>query len=359
LGIMLTEQTLQPGMRATDGGMTLDALRDWQEATVLTVGKQVLALELNALQALHNRLDDSFTQAVTLIRQTLTSLNGRVVVTGMGKSGHVGRKIAATLASTGTPSGFLHPAEGRHGDLGMVTSNDIVVALSNSGETEEVLGLLPTLNHLGVPVVAMTAKLQSTLARLATVVLDTYVAKEAGPLGLAPTASTTVTLALGDALAIALQVQQGFSSEQFALYHPAGALGKRLLLKVSDLMHALPEQLPLLSPTQPMLDALITVSEKRLGLGLVCNQETGALIGIMTDGDIRRAVQTHLSQLEQLTVEAVMSVSPKTIEADTLASKALTLMEQHHITALAVINNTSANLPIGVLHLHDLLQNGL
>ena len=326
-----------------------------ETATIITQGKAVIAIEIEALQALLARLDASFEQAIALLEAT----HGRIIVTGMGKSGHIGKKIAATLASTGSPAYFLHPAEGRHGDLGQVTPADVVIALSNSGETEELLGLLPTLKQLGVPMVALTARADSTLARFATVVLDSSVPKEACPLGLAPTASTTVTLALGDALAVVLQQRKGFAKEDFALFHPAGSLGKRLLLKVADLMTS-GDKMPLLTPEIPFLQALITISEKQLGMAVVVAPETHQLLGVLTDGDVRRVFQRFTPEtLHARTVaELMVQRLPKTIAPEALASEALAVMEQFKITALVVQATPNAP-PIGVVHLHDLLKSGL
>ena len=324
-------------------------------ANILMQGKTVIAIEIEALQALHNRLNDTFEEAIALLEAT----HGRIIVTGMGKSGHIGKKISATLASTGSPAYFLHPAEGRHGDLGQVTPTDVVIALSNSGETEELLGLLPTLKQLGVPVVALTARSDSTLAKFASVVLDVSVPQEACPLGLAPTASTTVTLALGDALAVVLQQRKGFAKEDFALFHPAGSLGKRLLLKVADLMTS-GDKMPLLTPDILFLQALITISEKQLGMAVVVAAETNQLLGVLTDGDVRRVFQRVAPEtLHQLTVGELMGQKlPKTIAPEALASEALAVMEQFKITALVVQQTPNAP-PVGVVHLHDLLKSGL
>ena len=322
---------------------------------VLQQGKAVITVEIEALQALHNRLNTTFEQAIALLEAT----RGRIIVTGMGKSGHIGKKIAATLASTGSPAYFLHPAEGRHGDLGQVTPTDVVIAISNSGETEELLGLLPTLKQLGVPMVALTARNDATLAKFATVVLDISVPQEACPLGLAPTASTTVTLALGDALAVVLQQRKGFAKEDFALFHPAGSLGKRLLLKVADLMTS-GDKMPLLTPDVPFLQALMTISEKQLGMAIVVAPETNQLLGVLTDGDVRRVFERFAPEtLHQQTVGELMGQKlPKTIAPDALASEALVVMEQFKITAL-VVQASPNTPPIGVVHLHDLLKSGL
>jgi arabinose-5-phosphate isomerase len=324
-------------------------------SAIVQQGKVVIGVEIEALQALHNRLNTTFEEAIALLEAT----HGRIIVTGMGKSGHIGKKIAATLASTGSPAYFLHPAEGRHGDLGQVTPADVVIAISNSGETEELLGLLPTLKQLGVPVVALTARSDSTLAKFATVILDISVPQEACPLGLAPTASTTVTLALGDALAVVLQQRKGFAKEDFALFHPAGSLGKRLLLKVADLMTS-GDKMPLLTPDVPFLQALITISEKQLGMAIVVSPTTGELLGVLTDGDIRRVFERFAPEtLHNRTVAELMGQQlPKTIRSEALASDALAVMEQFKITAL-VVQEAQHTPPVGVVHLHDLLKSGL
>ena len=316
--------------------------------------RRVLGIEAAAIAALAGRLGDGFADAIELIARCA----GKVVVTGMGKSGHVCRKIAATLASTGTPSFFLHAGEALHGDLGMLERTDLVLAISNSGETQEILDLLPILKRLGLPLVAMTGGLDSTLARAADVVLDVGVAEEACPLGLAPTASTTATLAMGDALAVALLQHRGFRAEDFAALHPAGTLGRKLL-KVADVMHRGAE-LPIVREDTPFKETIVEMTSKRLGLTGVVDVH-GVLVGVITDGNIRRAferlpdVQRALAR--DLTTRArrdSMTGPPKTIDADALAAKALAVMEQHAITSLFVVD--AAGRPTGVVHLHDLLR---
>ena len=319
---------------------------------LLARARGVLDIEIKALEDLRDRLDASFIQAVELIETTQTK-NGRLIVTGMGKSGHIGRKIAATLASTGTPAFFVHPGEGSHGDLGMIMPNDSVLALSNSGETAEVLGLLPTLKRFAIPVISITGKPASTLAKRSDVHLNIAVEQEACPLSLAPTASTTATLALGDALAVVLMERKGFTPDDFALFHPAGSLGKQLLLTVADVMHPRSE-LPVCSPSTSFIDALMESSEKRLGLTLVMDREQ--LQGILTDGDIRRALQAQPNaQTIQLT--EVMTQEPATIEGDLLAVRALRLMQEKSITSLIVTDEQRQ--VVGLIHLHDLLKAGL
>ncbi len=316
--------------------------------------RRVLGIEAAAIAALAARLGDGFAAAIELIARCA----GKVVVTGMGKSGHVCRKIAATLASTGTPAFFLHAGEALHGDLGMLERTDLVLAISNSGETEEILDLLPILKRLGLPLVAMTGGLDSTLARAADVVLDVGVAEEACPLGLAPTASTTATLAMGDALAVALLQHRGFRAEDFAALHPAGTLGRKLL-KVADLMHRGAE-LPIVHQDTPFKDTIVEMTSKRLGLTGVVDA-TGVLVGVITDGNIRRAFE-RLPDVQRATARDLMTRArresmtgpPKTIDGDALAAKALAVMEQHAITSLFVVDDDAR--PTGVVHLHDLLR---
>ena len=318
------------------------------------IAHRVLTIEGQAVEAMKASINADFVASVQLIEDK-TARGGRVMVTGMGKSGHIGRKIAATLSSTGTPAYFMHPAEGRHGDLGMVTPQDVVIAISNSGETEELLGLLPSLQALGTSLIAMTAKPGSTLAKHAMAILNSAVSQEACPLGLAPTASTTATLALGDALAVVLQERKQFKSSDFALFHPAGMLGKRLLLKVCDLMHT-GESLPYVQSSDLMLQALVEMSQKKMGLTLV-QDENNRLCGVLTDGDIRRAVMKFEAEIVRVEVRTVMSPKPQRISASALAVDALRRMEASKITALVVEDEASQ--VVGLLHLHDLLEQGL
>jgi len=316
----------------------------------LREGKRVLGIEARAVQALIDRLDDRFVQAVDL----LYGCKGKVVVSGMGKSGLVGQKIAATMASTGTPAFFLHPAEGIHGDLGMVGRYDALVAISNSGEVQEVLQLLPYMERMGIPIVAMTGRPGSTLAKHSNVVLDVSVSEEACPMGLAPTASTTATLALGDALALALLQRRGFKEEDFAQFHPGGALGRRLLVRVKDLMHAGPD-VPTVEESATGTTAMLEMTAKKLGMTTVVDR-AGALSGVITDGDLRRFIQRGGDFLKA-TASELASRNPKSIGPDDLAAKAVEMMERHSITTLVVIEG--AQKIVGVIHLHDLLKNGI
>jgi len=311
--------------------------------------RRVLAIECAAIEAVAARLDEAFARAVELIAGS----RGKVVVTGMGKSGHVCRKMAATLASTGTPAFFLHAAEALHGDLGMLARGDLLLAVSNSGETREILDLLPLAKRLGLPLVAMTGRVDSTLGRAADVVLDVSVAEEACPMGLAPTASTTVTLALGDALAVALLEQRHFRSEDFAALHPAGTLGRKLL-RVGDLMHT-GAALPAVTAEATMRDTLLEITSKRLGVACVTGAG-GRLVGVVTDGDLRRALAEPGDILARR-AERVMSTQPKTIDAEALAATAVATMERHAITSLVIVDATRR--PRGVIHLHDLLRAGV
>lgn len=312
--------------------------------------RRVLQIEADAIVGLNAYIDEQFSAACQLIFEN----SGRVVVTGMGKSGHIGNKIAATLASTGTPAFFVHPGEASHGDLGMITATDVVLALSNSGETDEVLKLLPVLKRLGIRLIAMTGNPDSTLARLADVHLCTRVAKEACPLGLAPTASTTATLAMGDALAVALLEARGFSADDFALSHPGGSLGRRLLLRISDVMHS-GAQIPLVSMQARISEALLEISRKGLGMtGIVAAD--GSLAGIFTDGDLRRILDQRID-IHQVSIEQVMTRNCVTVRAEMLAAEALKIMEQKKINALLVTDHH--NTPVGALNMHDLLKAGV
>ncbi len=316
--------------------------------------KRVLRIEAEAIAALINRIDDRFEQAVNMI----LDCEGRVVVTGMGKSGLIGKKIAATLASTGTPALFLHPAEGIHGDLGMVTRGDTVIALSNSGETEELARMLPSLKRLGIRIIALTGNIESTLAKNSDVVIDVGVQEEACPLGLAPTASTTATLAMGDALAVALLEQRGFKEEDFACFHPGGSLGKKLLLRVRDLMHT-GDAVPIVSEETLIKDAIYEISSKKMGITAVLDAE-GKLVGVISDGDLRRWMEkTEKSGENLLTKKAkdIMTRNPKVANSEALAAQAVSVMEKNSITCLLVSDSTRK--PEGVIHLHDLLKAGV
>ncbi|MDF7676742.1 KpsF/GutQ family sugar-phosphate isomerase [Neisseriaceae bacterium ESL0693] len=310
-------------------------------------GKDVFTIEAHALQEVAAGLDAHFGQAVA----SILNCQGRLVVTGMGKSGHVGRKIAATLASTGTPAFFVHPAEAGHGDLGMIVDGDVVLALSNSGESEEILAIIPAIKRKNVVLICITGKTQSRMAQHADIHICAHVSQEACPLGLAPTSSTTAVLALGDALAVALLRARQFTPEDFALSHPAGSLGKRLLLTVADVMHS-GHDLPLVYHDTPLRQAIITMSEKGLGMLLVADQ-SGKLQGLFTDGDLRRLFQTH-DQPNNLIMADVMAPNPKTITANRLATEALKLMQSNKVNGLAVVDDEQK--PIGALNMHDLLQ---
>jgi arabinose-5-phosphate isomerase len=323
-------------------------------AHLLDIARRVLRIEAQGILAVSERLDEGFAAAVDLLYRC----RGRVIVTGMGKSGHIGRKIAGTLASTGTPAHFLHPAEGVHGDLGMVAAGDVVLALSYSGETNEVLAGLPLVKRLAVPLVLITGDPGSTLARQADVVLDTSVAEEACPLNLTPTASTTAALAMGDAIAMALLDLRGFRPEDYAALHPAGTLGWRSLFKVSDLMHA-GDAVPIVPETATMKEAIGEMSAKRLGMTTVVDAR-GRLLGVITDGDLRRHQLAGGLILDRRAGEC-MTRDPGRIGRDELAAKALALMETHAIdgetrpiTSLVILD--AAGRPEGVIHLHDILR---
>ncbi|SFX02231.1 KpsF/GutQ family sugar-phosphate isomerase [Marinospirillum alkaliphilum] len=316
----------------------------------LSAARRTLQLEIEALQEILGHLDQTFSEACEL----MLKCQGRIVVTGMGKSGHIGNKIAATLASTGTPAFFMHPGEASHGDLGMVTRNDLVLALSNSGETQEVTSLLPLLKRLGIPVVSMTGAPASTLAREATLHLNVAVSREACPLNLAPTSSTTAALALGDALAIALLEARGFGPDDFAMSHPGGSLGRRLLLRVSDIMHA-GDTIPCVTPATSLREALLEMTRKGLGFTCIADEQK-QLLGVYTDGDLRRTLDQAID-FHSLSVSDVMTRGCKSIQPDLLAAEAVHLMEENKINALPVTD--SDNRLVGALNMHDLLRAGV
>ncbi|HDY84524.1 hypothetical protein LCGC14_0780290 [marine sediment metagenome] len=315
-----------------------------------TLGLAVINTEMEAIADLRSRIDDAFVQAC----QYLLQCKGRIVVIGMGKSGHIGGKIAATLASTGSPAFFVHPGEASHGDLGMITDTDVVIALSNSGETSEILTILPLIKRLGVPLIALTGKPSSTLASCADSHIDVSVTKEACPLGLAPTSSTTAALVMGDALAISLLEAKGFTAEDFALSHPGGNLGRRLLLRVSDIMHT-GETIPKVANTALISDALVEMTNKGLGMTAVTDSD-GRVVGIFTDGDLRRViaqrVDVHTTKLAEF-----MTTHCKTGRSDMLAAEILSLMQRHKINAL-LITDSDQQL-IGAINMHDLLRAGV
>lgn len=325
---------------------------DIVDINVIEEAKRVLRIEAQSILDLTERIDHHFSRAVEI----LYHCKGRVVLMGMGKSGLVGRKIASTFASTGTPAFFLHPAEGLNGDFGMLAKEDVVIAISNSGETRELLEVLPLIKRYGNRLIALTGNVRSTLARAGDIFLDIQVKEEACPLGLAPTASTTATLAIGDALAVSLMVMRGFKKEDFALLHPGGSLGKRLLLRVEELMHT-GDAFPRVSEKALMKEVIFEITSKRLGVTGVCNGE-GHLVGVVTDGDLRRALEKY-TDLLQRTASEVMTRNPKWVEKDALAAKAVQRMEEYSITSLFVLNSGSDRAPVGIIHLHDLLKAGV
>jgi len=321
-----------------------------ESQSALDLARKVLETEANAILGLIPQLDGGFAAAVELLH----SCTGRVIVTGMGKSGHIGNKIAATLASTGSPAFFVHPGEASHGDLGMITPQDVVLALSNSGETAEILTILPIIKRLNVPLIAMTGNPESTLARAAAASIIVRVEKEACPLGLAPTASTTAALAMGDALAIALLETRGFTEEDFARSHPGGALGRRLLLLIDDLMHT-GDATPRVGPDTRLTDALLEMSRKGLGMTAVVDAD-GKLAGVFTDGDLRRTIDEQID-LHTVLVGDVMTLNCKTVKPGTLAAEALQIMDNAKINALPVVSTDGTLL--GALNMHDLLRAGV
>lgn len=313
------------------------------------LGQAVVNTTANAIQALSERIDQHFAKAC----HYLLACKGRIAVMGMGKSGHIARKIAATLASTGSPALFVHPAEARHGDIGMITKGDVILVLSKSGETEEIISLLPFIKRLDLPLITITGNSQSTLAQLANVNLDVSIEKEACPLGLAPTTSTTVALVMGDALAIALLEQRGFTESDFALSHPGGTLG-RGLLRVEEIMHR-DEAIPMVTQDAFLKTALVEMTQKKLGMTTVVNEQ-GELVGIFTDGDVRRAFDKN-SDVHKTQISQVMTKNPKVISPQLLAAEAVRIMETFKITALIVTNTD--NKPIGIVHMHDILRAGV
>lgn len=317
---------------------------------LIETARRTIRLEIDAVQELLPRIDSDFVKACEMILQA----KGRVVVVGMGKSGHVGNKIAATLASTGTAAFFVHPAEASHGDMGMITRDDIVLALSNSGTTTEIVTLLPLIKRLGIRMISMTGNPESPLAKAAEVNLDARVSQEACPLNLAPTSSTTASLVLGDALAIALLEARGFTAEDFAFSHPGGALGRRLLLKVENVMHA-GDTLPLVQRGTSLRDALLEMTQKGLGMTAVVEND-GRLAGIFTDGDLRRALDKGID-VRHAQIDAVMTAHGKTVHAEMLAAEALKIMEDNKISALVVVDEEDR--PVGAFNLGDLLRAGV
>ena len=321
-----------------------------QTSDLIQSAQRTIRLEAEAVNSLLERIDADFLRACEMI----LACNGRVVVVGMGKSGHIGNKIAATLASTGTPAFFVHPAEASHGDMGMITQDDVVLALSNSGSTAEIVTLLPLIKRLGIQLISMTGNPESPLAQAAEVNLDARVAQEACPLNLAPTSSTTVSLVLGDALAIALLEARGFTAEDFAVSHPGGALGRRLLLKVENVMHS-GERLPLVQRGTSLREALLEMTRKGLGMTVITEAD-GKLAGIFTDGDLRRTLDKGID-VREARIDQVMTLRGKTARAEMLAAEALKIMEDHKINALVVVD--SEERPVGALNMHDLLRAGV
>ena len=323
-----------------------------EQESVIQQAKKVLKIEAEAIGNLLDKLDERFVKAVEL----LDKCTGKVIVIGIGKSGLVSQKIASTFACTGTPAFFLHPAEGIHGDIGMLSKGDVAVAVSNSGETQEIIQLLPIIKRWGITLIVMTGNPRSVLAQSGDVVLDTSVKEEACPLGLVPTASTTATLAMGDALALALLVKRGFVEDDFALLHPGGTLGRKLLLHVEDLMHK-GDEMPLIREDTLIKEGLLEMTSKRLGVTGVCDHK-GSFVGIITDGDLRRALEKDDNILNQQ-ASTIMTRNPKTIAKDDLAAKALNRMEEFAITSLFILSDDDSHKPIGIIHMHDLLKAGV
>ncbi len=318
---------------------------------ILDIARKVLMIEADAVLALTQKLDSGFEKAIDII----SASKGRIVITGMGKSGLVGKKIAATLSSTGTPSFFMHPAEASHGDLGMVTADDVIIAISNSGETEEIISLIPFLKRFNVTLISLTGNPGSTLARASDVNLDISVREEACTLGIVPTASTTATLAMGDAVAVALLTKRGFREEDFAFFHPRGSLGKKLFVWVKDLMHS-GDSLPLTSPEASLTEAVMEISSKRLGTTVIVDTDR-KILGVITDGDVRRGIGKWGKAFFDMHAHDVMTRNPKTVSAHELAAKVLGIMEKHSITSLIVADEV--NSIVGVIHLHDILKQGI
>lgn len=316
----------------------------------ITSAKRTITLEASAVTHLHDLLDENFIKSCHCI----LACKGRVIVTGMGKSGHIGNKIAATFASTGTPAFFVHPAEASHGDMGMITENDVVIALSNSGEAFEIKAILPLIKRMGIPLISITSQPNSTLSTMADFNLNTDIQKEACPLNLAPTSSTTAQLALGDCLAIAVLEAKGFNAEDFAFSHPGGKLGRTLLLKVEDIMHS-GDAVPKVLADTLLTKALLEITQKRLGMTTIIDNQ-GVLLGIFTDGDLRRAIDTDID-LKTTTIDQVMSTNTTIVAADSLAAQALLTMQSKGIGQLVIIDTD--NKPIGALNMHDMLVAGV
>jgi len=333
-----------------EANKTLDYQSPDKIAEFIRDGRDVIRQEADALLALAARINDNFARAC----QILLQCEGRVIVTGIGKSGHIGRKIAATFASTGSPAFFLHPAEAKHGDAGVITAKDVMLLLSYSGESEEVLSIIPLIRHLQIPFISLTGNANSSLAKVAAVNLDVQVEKEACQLGLAPTSSTTVTLAMGDALAMTISKERQFTVEQFAMSHPGGLLGRRLLLKVDDIMNT-GDAMPAVSDQASLTTALMEITDKRLGMTTIVDAD-GNLAGIFTDGDLRRALNNNVD-IRQTVIGQVMNSNPRTLATGTHVTDALNIMKQFKITSLIVVNVERK--PVGVVHMHDILRVGI
>jgi arabinose-5-phosphate isomerase len=319
----------------------------------IKIGKEVIQIEAQAVLAISNRINEQFDSAVS----SILDCRGRLIVLGVGKSGLISQKIASTMASTGTPAHFVHPGDAFHGDLGMITKNDVVLMISNSGETHELIQIIPSIRKKNVPIIGMVGKENSTLYNGVDFILDTSVEKEACTLDLAPTASTTATLAMGDALAVALLESRGFNAQDFAELHPGGSLGKKLLLTLDQLIHT-GNNIPFVNEKTSLKDALLIISEKGLGVTGVLDSDEN-LVGIITDGDIRRSIEKGDNNLFDLTAGDLMSKNPKTIPSDTLAIAALELMEKHNITSLFVYTSPDLIKPDGIVHIHDILKTGV
>lgn len=317
---------------------------------ICKLGRAVIETEAATISSLADRINEDFAKACHL----LLNCNGRIIVMGMGKSGHIGKKIAATFASTGSPAFFIHPGEAKHGDFGMITKNDALLIISNSGETDEIVDILPFIKRLNLPLITLSGNTQSTLAKAATINIDVSVEKEACPLGLAPTSSTTAALVMGDALAISLLERRGFTAEDFALSHPGGSLGRRLLLRVDEVMHT-GQAIPKVNLDSMLKTALVEMTQKKLGMTTVLTQN-GELAGIFTDGDVRRAFDNN-ADVHQTSIANIMTKNPKVIRPGTLAAEALHIMETFKITALIVTDDQQK--PMGVVHLHDILRAGV
>lgn len=322
-----------------------------EKTDITQLACNVFDIEAKAILKLKDTLGEDFIKAIDLMYNT----KGRIIITGMGKSGLIGKKIAATLTSTGTPSYFLHPAESTHGDSGIITREDTVIAISNSGETQELLNLLPLIKRFGVPIISMTGNLNSTLAKAGECVLNISVEKEACPLGKAPTASTTATLAMGDALAVCLLEKRGFTAEDFLIYHPGGALGKGIKYRVSDLMMSQERELPISDENKKFIELIQLISDYKLGMAMIID-EFGDLSGVLTDGDIRRTVLKY-GDVSNLLAKDVMTQNPKTVKTTDFAATALHFMEKYSITTLPVVDDNKK--PIGVVHIHDILKAGV